>query len=177
MSRIGKKSIAIPKGISAELSGRIFKVKGPNGTRNHTVGGDVTVELADDEIRVLPRGSSKRARQQWGMTRTMIANCVAGAASNFKKELEITGVGYRAQMRGSTLNLTLGLSHDVNYEIPDGVKVTALSTTRLLVEGADKQQVGQVAANIRKWRPPEPFKGKGIRYKNEIVFRKVGKKK
>lgn len=177
MSRIGKKSIAIPKGISAELSGRAFKVNGPNGTQSYTVGGDVTVELADEEIKVLPRGSSKRARQQWGMTRTMIANCVAGASANFKKELEITGVGYRAQVRGSTLNLTLGLSHDVNYEIPEGVKVTALSATRLVVEGANKQKVGQVAANIRRWRPPEPFKGKGIRYKNEIVFRKVGKKK
>lgn len=177
MSRIGNKPVEVPSGVKAEVAGSTVTVEGPNGKRSFTAGGEVTVSLEDGRIRVAPRGGSKRARQQWGMTRTMIANCVAGASANFRKELEISGVGYRAQMRGKVLNLALGLSHDVNCEIPDGVTVTVPAAGRVVVEGADKQQVGQVAANIRKWRPPEPFKGKGIKYRGETVFRKVGKKK
>ena len=135
----------------------------------------MTVE--DNVVTITPRGKSKRARQQWGMTRTVIANMVHGARDVFKKELEIRGVGYRAQMAGNVLKLNLGLSHDVDFPIPDGVTVTAPKQTELVVEGTDKQLVGQVAANIRDWRRPEPYKGKGIRYKGEYIFQKEGKKK
>ena len=124
-----------------------------------------------------PRGKSKRARQQWGMSRTMISNMVTGVSSGFKKELEINGVGYRAQVQGTVLKLSLGYSHDVNFDIPQGVTVTAAKPTEIAVEGTDEQLVGQVAANIREWRKPEPYKGKGIKYKDEYIFRKEGKKK
>jgi len=137
----------------------------------------VTLTIEDGQVMVTPRGKSKRARQQWGMTRTVVANLVHGTHEVFKKELEIRGVGYRAQMQGNTLKLNLGLSHDVDFEVPEGVTVTAPKQTELVVEGTDKQLVGQVAANIRDWRPPEPYKGKGIRYKGEYIFQKEGKKK
>jgi large subunit ribosomal protein L6 len=126
---------------------------------------------------VTPRGTSKRARQQWGMSRTMVANLVKGVTEGFRKDLEINGVGYRAQMQGNTLKLALGYSHDVNFEVPAGVTVTSPKQTEISVEGIDQQLVGQVAANIREWRGPEPYKGKGIKYKNEYIFRKEGKKK
>jgi large subunit ribosomal protein L6 len=126
---------------------------------------------------VTPRGKSKRARQQWGMSRTQVANLVTGVTDGFKKELEIQGVGYRAQMQGNVLKLSLGLSHDVNFEVPAGITVTAPKPTEIIIEGIDQQEVGQVAANIREWRKPEPYKGKGIRYKDEYIFRKEGKKK
>jgi large subunit ribosomal protein L6 len=126
---------------------------------------------------VTPRGNSKRARQQWGMSRTMVANLVTGVTSGFKKELEIKGVGYRAQLQGKVLKLNLGLSHDVDFQVPDGVTVTVPKQTEIIVEGEDQQLVGQVAANIREWRRPEPYKGKGIMYKGEYIFRKEGKKK
>ena len=137
----------------------------------------MTIAIADGVITVTPRGSSKRARQQWGMTRTVIANIVHGAKDNFRRELEIRGVGYRAAVQGNVLKLNLGYSHDVNFEIPDGVTITAPKQTELVVEGTDKQLVGEVAANIRDWRRPEPYKGKGIRYKGEFIFQKEGKKK
>ena len=177
MSRIGKKPVDMPTGVSASVSGQTIEVKGPKGTRTFSATDDVSLVVEDNLIRVEPRGKSKRARQQWGMSRTQIENCVIGVTQGFKKELEIQGVGYRAQMQGNTLKLNLGLSHDVNYEAPEGVTVTAPKQTEIVVEGIDQQLVGQVAANIRKWRAPEPYKGKGIRYKGEFIFRKEGKKK
>ena len=177
MSRIGKKPVELPSGVSASLSGQTIEVKGPKGTQTFTATDDVTLTIADDSVTVTPRGKSKRARQQWGMTRTVVANLVHGVQQTFKKELEIQGVGYRAQVQGNVLKLNLGLSHDVNFPIPDGVTVTAAKPTEITVEGHDLQQVGQVAANIRDWRRPEPYKGKGIRYKGEYIFQKEGKKK
>jgi large subunit ribosomal protein L6 len=133
--------------------------------------------IDESSVSVTPRGNSKRARQQWGMSRTMVANLVTGVTSGFKKELEIKGVGYRAQLQGKVLKLNLGLSHDVDFQVPDGVTVTVPKQTEIIVEGEDQQLVGQVAANIREWRRPEPYKGKGIMYKGEYIFRKEGKKK
>ena len=177
MSRIGKKPVTLPSGVSASLSGQTIEVKGPKGTRSFSATDDVTIAVDDDKVSVTPRGNSKRARQQWGMSRTMIANLVTGVSEGFKKELEITGVGYRAQMQGNVLKLNLGLSHDVDYQAPDGITITAPKQTEIVVEGIDQQTVGQVAAEIREWRKPEPYKGKGIRYKGEFIFRKAGKKK
>ncbi|MEO0665002.1 MAG: 50S ribosomal protein L6 [Pseudomonadota bacterium] len=177
MSRIGKQPVELPSGVEASISGQTIEVKGPKGTRSFKATDDVTLSVDDGKIIVEPRGKSKRARQQWGMSRTMVQNCVTGVTQGFKKELEIQGVGYRAQMQGNTLKLSLGLSHEVNYDVPAGVTVTAPKVTEIVIEGADEQQVGQVAANIREWRKPEPYKGKGIRYKGEFIFRKEGKKK
>ncbi|MGK7654048.1 50S ribosomal protein L6 [Roseovarius sp. B08] len=177
MSRIGKQPVALPDGVTATLSGQTIEIKGPKATKTFTATDDVTMAVEDGTVTVTPRGKSKRARQQWGMTRTVIANMVHGAKDPFKKELEIRGVGYRAQMQGNVLKLNLGLSHDVDFPVPDGVTVTAPKPTELIVEGHDKQLVGQVAANIRDWRRPEPYKGKGIRYKDEYIFQKEGKKK
>ena len=177
MSRIGKKPVGLPKGVTASISGQSIEVKGPKGTRSFGATDDVTIVLEDDSVKVTPRGTSKRARQQWGMVRSQIENLVTGVTVGFKKELEIQGVGYRAAMQGNVLKLSLGYSHDVNFEVPAGVTVTAPKQTEIIVEGIDQQLVGQVAANIREWRKPEPYKGKGIRYKDEFVFRKEGKKK
>ena len=177
MSRIGKKPVELPSGVTATLDGQTIEVKGPKATRSFTATDDVTIAIEDNAVTVTPRGMSKRARQQWGMSRTMVANMVQGATQGFKKELEIQGVGYRAQIQGSTLKLNLGLSHEVNFDVPQGVTVTCPKPTEVVIEGTDEQLVGQVAANIREWRKPEPYKGKGIRYKEEFVFRKEGKKK
>ena len=177
MSRIGKKPVELPKGVEAKVSGQTIEVKGPKGARSFTATDDVALTVDDGKIAVEPRGKSKRARQQWGMSRTMVQNLVTGVTDGFKKELEINGVGYRAQMQGNTLKLNLGLSHDVDYQAPDGVTITAPKPTEIIVEGNDQQQVGQVAAEIRAWRAPEPYKGKGIKYKDEYIFRKEGKKK
>jgi large subunit ribosomal protein L6 len=180
MSRIGKKPVELPKGVSAVISGQKVDVKGPKGTLSFTATDDVTLTLEGDAVKVTPRGLSKRSRQQWGLSRSMIANLVTGVTTGFKKELDITGVGYRATMQGgSSLKLALGYSHDVNFEVPKGITVTTPSAKNdvIIVEGMDAQQVGQVAANIREWRGPEPYKGKGIRYRNEFIFRKEGKKK
>lgn len=177
MSRIGKKAVDLPSGVTASVSGQTIQVKGPNGVRSFSATDDVTLVVEDNLVRITPRGSSKRARQQWGMSRTMVANLVTGVTAGFKKELEITGVGYRAAMNGNVLKLNLGLSHDVEYTAPDGVTVTSPKPTIIEVTGIDEQAVGQVAADIRAWRKPEPYKGKGIRYKGEFIFRKEGKKK
>ncbi len=177
MSRIGKKPVELPTGVTASVSGQTVEVKGPKGTRSFTATDDVTIAVEDNAVSVTPRGKSKRARQQWGMSRTQVANLVTGVTDGFKKELEIQGVGYRAQMQGNALKLSLGLSHDVVYDVPAGITVTAPKPTEVIVEGIDQQLVGQVAANIREWRKPEPYKGKGIRYKGEFIFRKEGKKK
>ncbi|TDE37833.1 50S ribosomal protein L6 [Antarcticimicrobium sediminis] len=177
MSRIGKRPVELPSGVTASVSGQTVEVKGPKGTRTFNATDDVSLSVDGNLVLVEPRGKSKRARQQWGMSRTQIANLVTGVTQGFKKELEIQGVGYRAQMQGNVLKLNLGLSHDVNFEPPEGVTVTAPKQTEIVVEGIDQQLVGQVAANIRQWRRPEPYKGKGIRYKGEYIFRKEGKKK
>lgn len=177
MSRIGKKVVDLPSGVTASVSGQSIEVKGPKGTRSFTATDDVTLTVEENAVKVTPRGTSKRARQQWGMSRTMVANLVTGVTAGFKKELEIQGVGYRAQMQGTTLKLNLGYSHDVEYVAPEGVTITAPKQTEIVVEGNDQQQVGEVAAKIRDWRRPEPYKGKGIRYKGEFIFRKEGKKK
>jgi large subunit ribosomal protein L6 len=177
MSRIGKKPVELPKGVTAEVKGQTVEVKGPKGTRTFTATDDVDLKVEDGSVSVSPRGLSKRARQQWGMTRSMVANLVTGVSTGFKKELEIQGVGYRANMQGKILKLSLGYSHEVNFETPEGVTITSPKQTEIVVEGIDQQLVGQVAANIREWRAPEPYKGKGIRYKGEFVFRKEGKKK
>jgi large subunit ribosomal protein L6 len=177
MSRIGKKPVELPKGVSASLSGQTVEVKGPKGTRSFTATDDVTLTIDGSQVKVAPRGTSKNARAQWGLSRTMVANLVQGVTEGFKKELEIQGVGYRAAAQGKILKLSLGYSHEVNFEVPDGVTVSTPKQTEIIVEGIDQQLVGQVAANIRIWRGPEPYKGKGIRYKGEFVFRKEGKKK
>ncbi len=177
MSRIGKKPVELPSGVTAAVSGQTVTVKGSKGERSFTATDDVTISVEDNSVSVEPRGKSKRARQQWGMSRTMVQNLVTGVTSGFKKELEINGVGYRAQMQGNSLKLSLGYSHDVIFDVPQGVTVTAPKPTEVIVEGADQQLVGQVAANIRAWRKPEPYKGKGIKYKDEYIFRKEGKKK
>ena len=177
MSRIGKKPVPLIKGTSASISGQTIEVKGPKGTRSFTAGDDVTLTIDGETVKVTPRGLSKRARQQWGMSRSMIANLVTGVTVGFRKDMEIQGVGYRAAMAGSNLKLSLGYSHEVNFAVPAGVTVTSPKNTEIIVEGIDQQLVGQVAANIREWKKPEPYKGKGIRYKGEFVFRKEGKKK
>ncbi|MBD3763915.1 MAG: 50S ribosomal protein L6 [Rhodobacterales bacterium] len=177
MSRIGKKPVPLAKGVTATISGQTIQVQGPKGTRSFTATDDVTITLDEGSVKVTPRGTSKRARQQWGMTRSMVENLVTGVTTGFKKELEIQGVGYRAAVAGNVLKLSLGYSHEVNFEVPKGITVAAPKQTEIVVEGIDEQQVGQVAANIREWRQPEPYKGKGIRYKGEFIFRKEGKKK
>ncbi|MGY6409773.1 MAG: 50S ribosomal protein L6 [Alkalilacustris sp.] len=177
MSRIGKKPVELPKGVTAEVKGQTVQVKGPKGTRSFTATDDVEIVLDGASITVKPRGDSKRARQQWGMSRTMVANLVTGVTDGFKRELELVGVGYRAAMQGKALQLSLGYSHPVLYEAPDGITISVNKNTEVTVEGIDQQVVGEVAAEIRNWRRPEPYKGKGIRYKGEYIFRKEGKKK
>jgi large subunit ribosomal protein L6 len=177
MSRIGKRPVELPSGVSAAVSGQTIEVKGPKGTRSFTATDDVTLKVEEKAVKVEPRGKSKRARQQWGMSRTQVANLVTGVTTGFRKDLEINGVGYRAAVQGKVLKLSLGYSHDVDFAIPEEVTITSGRPTEIAVEGIDQQVVGQVAANIRGWRPPEPYKGKGIRYKGESIFRKEGKKK
>jgi large subunit ribosomal protein L6 len=177
MSRIGKKPVELPSGVTATVSGQTVEVKGPKGTRSFSATDDVSITMEENAIKVEPRGSSKRARQQWGMSRSQVQNLVTGVTDGFKKELEINGVGYRAAVQGKILKLSLGYSHDVDFEIPEGVTITSSKPTEIVVEGIDQQVVGQVAANIREWRAPEPYKGKGIKYANEYIFRKEGKKK
>ena len=177
MSRIGKKPVELPSGVEASVAGQTITVKGPKGSREFTATDDVSITVDGNVITIGPRGSSKRARQQWGMSRTQVQNLVTGVTDGFKRELAITGVGYRAQAQGNKVTLNLGLSHDVIFDVPEGITVTTPKQTEIIVEGIDQQLVGQVAANIREWRKPEPYKGKGIRYKDEYIFRKEGKKK
>lgn len=177
MSRIGKKAVDLPAGVTAALSGQTIEVKGPKGTLSFRATDDVTLTIDGDTVSVQPRGMSKRARQQWGMSRTMIANLVTGVTVGFKKELELNGIGYRASLQGNVLKLMLGYSHDVLFDVPSDVTVTVPKQTQIIVEGIDSQRVGQIAAEIRAWRKPEPYKGKGIKYKDEYIFRKEGKKK
>ncbi len=177
MSRIGKRPVPAPKGVEFKVSGQTVEAKGPKGTRSFTATDDVDLVLEDGAVTVRPRGPSKRARQQWGMTRTMVANLAQGVSEGFKKELDITGVGYRAAVQGKTLKLSLGYSHDVDFPIPEGIDIKTAKPTEIEITGIDQQVVGEVAAQIRDWRRPEPFKGKGVRYRGEYIFRKEGKKK
>jgi large subunit ribosomal protein L6 len=177
MSRIGKKPVPLPKGVTARVDGNTVSVKGPRGELQTRLADLVTVTMGEDGVTVAPRDDSKPARAQWGMSRTLVANMIQGVTGGFTRTLEITGVGYRAAAQGQKLNLNLGYSHDVVYDVPRGITVATPKPTEIVVSGIDKQQVGQVAAEIRAWRGPEPYKGKGVRYQGEYIFRKEGKKK
>jgi large subunit ribosomal protein L6 len=177
MSRIGKKPVTLPKGVTATVSGQQVSVKGPNGTLAFVVADDIAVATQDGHISVEPRDQSKKARSAWGMSRTMVSNLIAGVTKGFERRLEITGVGYRAAVQGKDLQLSLGYSHEVKFPIPSDIKIVCPKPTEIVISGIDKQKVGQVAAEIREFRPPEPYKGKGVRYSDEHVFRKEGKKK
>ena len=175
MSRIGKKAIAVPTGITANVEGQTVKVKGPKGALQVVLHDDVAVKLDGGEIKVDPRSDSKRARAQWGTSRTLIANLIAGVTKGFEQRLEINGVGYRASVQGKNLQLALGYSHDIVYPIPEGIAIATPRPVEIVISGIDRQKVGQVAAEIREYRPPEPYKGKGIKYAEETVRRKQGK--
>ncbi len=177
MSRIGKKPVPLPKGVTASVDGKTVKVKGPKGELQVTLVEEVDAKLGDDGITLTPREGMERARPMWGMSRTLVNNLVTGVTQGFQTKLEIQGVGYRAAVEGKNLKLQLGFSHDVLYPIPAGIQVTSEKPTMLTVAGIDKQLVGQVAAEIRGYRKPEPYKGKGVRYAGEYVRRKEGKKK
>ncbi len=177
MSRIGKKPVPVPAGVTAKVEGQKVSVKGPKGELNFTVPEDVVVVLGGSGIKVDPRDDSKRARAMWGMSRSMVANLVVGVTAGYERKLEITGVGYKAAVVGKNLQLSLGYSHDINYPIPAGIAIVTAKPTEVSIAGIDKRQVGQVAAEIRAYRGPEPYKGKGIKYQGEFIFRKEGKKK
>ena len=178
MSRIGKKPVAMPSGVTASVEGQTLTVKGPKGTLSMALLNDlVSTTVEADAISIKPLTASQRARAAWGMQRTQVQNLVTGVTEGFTKVLEINGVGYRANIQGKNLKLQLGYSHDVNYAVPDGIDVKTPDATTIEISGIDRQQVGQVAAEIRRWRKPEPYKGKGIKYRGEYIFRKEGKKK
>ena len=177
MSRIGKRAVPVPAGVSANVDGRTLSVKGPKGTLSLQMADDITYDVQSDGISVQPANDTKRARAFWGMQRTLVQNLVTGVTEGFTKKLLITGVGYRAAAQGRTLKLQLGYSHDVNIDVPEGIEVKTPDATTVEISGSDKQKVGQLAAEIRRWRKPEPYKGKGIKYDGEFIFRKEGKKK
>jgi large subunit ribosomal protein L6 len=177
MSRIGKKPVAVPSGITANVEGQTVKIKGPKGALQVVLHDDVTVKLDGGQIKVDPRFETKRARSQWGTSRTLIANLIAGVTKGFEQRLEINGVGYRASVQGKNLQIALGYSHDIVYPIPEGITIATPRPVEIVITGSDRQKVGQVAAEIRDYRPPEPYKGKGIKYAGERIFRKEGKKK
>jgi large subunit ribosomal protein L6 len=177
MSRTGKKPISIPAGVTATVEGGLVSVKGPKGVLSMPTADEVTYSVEGETIAVKPANDTKRARAFWGMQRTLIQNLVTGVTEGFSKTLEITGVGYRANAQGRKLKLQLGYSHDVDLEVPEGVEVKTPDQTTVEISGADRQKVGQFAAEIRRWRKPEPYKGKGIKYRGEYIFRKEGKKK
>ena len=177
MSRTGKKPVAIPAGVTASLEGGVVSMKGPKGTLSIPMEDEVNYALEDGKLTVTPANATKRARSFWGMQRTLIQNLVTGVTVGYTKVLEITGVGYRANSQGKMLKLQLGYSHDVDYAIPEGIEIKTPDNTTVEINGIDKQLVGQVAAEIRRWRKPEPYKGKGIKYRGEFIFRKEGKKK
>jgi len=177
MSRIGKKPVVVPAGVTAKVDGQLVQVKGAKGQLEFRVPDDVSVVHQDNAIKVDPRNQTKRARALWGTARAQVNNIVIGVTAGFEKKLEITGVGYRAAVQGKNLQLALGYSHDVNYPIPAGVTIVTPKPTEITISGIDKRQVGQIAAEIRALRGPEPYKGKGVKYANEFIFRKEGKKK
>jgi len=177
MSRIGKKAVAIPAGVTANIADGVISVKGPKGVLSMPLADEIVYAIEDGAISVKPANDGKRARAFWGMQRTLVANLMQGVTQGFSKVLEINGVGYRAAAQGRNLNLQLGYSHHVNYAIPEGIEIKTPDQTTVEISGIDKQKVGQVAAEIRRWRKPEPYKGKGIKYRGEFIFRKEGKKK
>lgn len=177
MSRIGKNAVPVPDGVAVEIDGLNVSVKGKLGVLSATLPEEVSVTQEDGEIRVAPGGSSARAQAMWGMSRSLVNNLVVGVSEGFTKKLEITGVGYRAQMQGKDLVLQLGFSHEVRYPTPEGITIACPDQTHVEISGADRQRVGQTAAKIRSFRPPEPYKGKGVRYADEFIIRKEGKKK
>jgi large subunit ribosomal protein L6 len=177
MSRIGKRTVPLPAGVTATTEGQILSVKGPKGQLQLQMRDEIAYEIGEDGIVVKPANDTKQARAFWGMQRTLVDNLVTGVTEGFTKVLEITGVGYRAQAQGRNLRLQLGYSHDVNFPVPEGVEVKTPDQNTVEISGIDKQKVGQVAAEIRRWRKPEPYKGKGIKYRGEYIFRKEGKKK
>jgi large subunit ribosomal protein L6 len=177
MSRIGKNPVAIPSGVQVDLSGETLTAKGRLGALSLALTNEVTATVADGQVTIAPKDESKRARAMWGTTRALVNNMITGVANGFTRNLEINGVGYRASVQGSALNLQLGYSHDINYPIPSDVKIACERPTVIAITGADRQRVGQVAAEIRGFRPPEPYKGKGIKYADEVIRRKEGKKK
>lgn len=177
MSRIGKHPVAVPTGVDLQLAGKDVTVKGSKGILSMTFVDDVTVERDGDLVWVKPANDGKRAQQMWGMQRTLLNNLVEGVSNGFSKKLEIVGVGYRAAVKGKVLTLALGYSHDIVFDVPEGIEVKCSSPTNIEISGADKQRVGQVAAEIRSYRKPEPYKGKGVKYADEFIFRKEGKKK
>jgi large subunit ribosomal protein L6 len=177
MSRVGKNPVAIPSGVQVELSGETLTAKGRLGNLSVAIANEVTATVADGQVTIAPKDESKRARAMWGTTRALVNNMITGVANGFTRNLEINGVGYRAAVQGSALNLQLGYSHDINYPIPKDVKIACERPTAITITGADRQRVGQVAAEIRAFRPPEPYKGKGIKYAEEVIRRKEGKKK
>jgi large subunit ribosomal protein L6 len=177
MSRIGKKPVAVPKGVTATVNGQLVQVKGAKGQLEFLVPDDISVVQQDNEIKVDPRNDTKRARALWGTSRAQVNNIILGVTTGFEKKLEITGVGYRAAVQGKVLQLALGYSHDINYPIPAGVTIVTPKPTEITITGIDKRQIGQIAAEIRALRGPEPYKGKGVKYAGEFIFRKEGKKK
>jgi large subunit ribosomal protein L6 len=178
MSRVGKKPVAVPQGVTASVEGQTVKVKGAKGAMQFVVPDEVVVKFDPKAgITLEPKNETKRARSMWGTSRTLVNNLMTGVTKGFEENLEITGVGYRAAAQGKTLNLQLGFSHDVNYPIPEGITIATPKPTEIKITGMDKQKVGQVAAEIRGFRPPEPYKGKGVKYAGEFIFRKEGKKK
>ncbi len=177
MSRIGKRAVPLPAGVTATTEGQILSVKGPKGTLTLQMRDEIAYDIGDDGITVKPANASKEARAFWGMQRTLVQNLVTGVSEGFTKVLEISGVGYRAALQGKNLQLALGFSHDVVYQTPEGITITVPKPTEIVVAGIDKQAVGQVAAEIRKYRGPEPYKGKGVKYAGEKIVRKEGKKK
>jgi len=177
MSRIGKKPVAVPAGVTASVDGQTVKAKGPKGELSFVANDEVLLKMEDGSIKVEPRDDSKDARSKWGMSRTMIVNILSGVKDGFEKRLEISGVGYRASMQGKNVQLALGFSHDVVYQVPEGITVAVPRPTEIVITGIDKQKVGQVAAEIREYRGPEPYKGKGVKYAGEKIVRKEGKKK
>ncbi len=177
MSRIGKRPVEMPAGVTATTEGSTLSVKGPKGTLSLQMRDEIRYDIADGSISVQPANDSQKARAFWGMQRTLVQNLVTGVTDGFTKTLEITGVGYRAAVQGKNLRLQLGYSHDVNIEVPGELTVATPDATTVVISGSDKQRVGQLAAEIRRWRKPEPYKGKGIKYRGEFIFRKEGKKK
>ena len=177
MSRIGKKPVSVPGGVTAAVNGQEVKIKGPKGELKHVLADAMVAKLDQGAISIAMREDTKEARAMWGMSRTLVSNLIAGVTEGFSKRLEITGVGYRAAVQGANLQLQLGYSHDIAYPIPQGIQIACPKPTEIVITGIDKQKVGQVAAEIRAFRPPEPYKGKGIKYAGEFIARKEGKKK
>jgi large subunit ribosomal protein L6 len=177
MSRIGKRAVTVPSGVTANVEGQTVKVKGPKGALSFVLDENLSAELEGSALKIEKRNEGARAKSMWGTSRTLVSNLMAGVTKGFERKLEITGVGYRAAVQGKNLQLSLGYSHDVVYSIPEGITVVTPKPTEIVISGIDRKKVGQVAAEIREYRPPEPYKGKGVKYEGEYIFRKEGKKK